>query len=168
MAPRPPSDRTDELYDSLEQSPDGMVDMILERWEHIKSPASEREVYGPADVFVRRQPDGSITMDVSLRGPLRRTRPAKPRRQVRARKYALDRTAEFYSRLEASVGLVEMEIEDGKSYREYIFAPIPPGAGPLPTRKLYGPAAVTGHRFEDGTVTVEARFIGIAPKQVVY
>jgi hypothetical protein len=166
MAPPPISDRTEELYNSLEQSPDGTVDMILERWEHIKSPTSARKVYGPADLYVKRQPDGSITMHVGLRG----TRPARPRQQVRARKYALDRTAEFYARLAASVGVFEMEIEDGKSYREYIFAPIPPGTDPnnLPTRKLYGPAAITGHRFEDGTVTVEARFIGTEPRERIY
>jgi hypothetical protein len=89
---------------------------------------------------------------------------------VRARKYDLDRTAEFYARLAASAGVFEMEIEDGKSYRECVFAPIPPGTDlkNLPTRKLCGPAAITGHRSEDGTVIVEARFTGTEPRERIY
>jgi hypothetical protein len=43
-------DRTEELYQRLEQSPDGEVRMNLEMFDFILSPASmHRKVYGPGE-----------------------------------------------------------------------------------------------------------------------
>ena len=68
-------DRTEELFQSLEQSSSGEIRMHLEPFEFVLSPAStRRRVYGPADLFVRRWADGAIDMLVALVG----TRPERP------------------------------------------------------------------------------------------
>jgi hypothetical protein len=68
-------DRTEELYQKLEQSPVGEVHMYLEPFDYVLSPAStHRKVYGPADLLVKRWPDGGIDMHVAVSGkrPVRR------------------------------------------------------------------------------------------------
>jgi hypothetical protein len=68
-------DRTEELYQKLEQSADGEVQMDLDQFDYVLSPAStHRKVYGPADLLVKRWPDGGIDMHVAISGkrPVRR------------------------------------------------------------------------------------------------
>jgi hypothetical protein len=62
-------DRTEELYQKLDESREGEVRMLLFEFDFVLSPAStRRKVYGPADLLVKRWPDGGINMHVAITG----------------------------------------------------------------------------------------------------
>ena len=69
-------DRSEEFYQTLEQSPDEEVRMELLQFDYILSPAStHRKVYGPADLYARRWADGDISVHVIMAG--KRPKPPK-------------------------------------------------------------------------------------------